>query len=118
MGRFGTDGDIVATFDVPIPAGRFDITDKRTAPMFIGVEKIGVEDTEIRIRFNRFQLGLMDARLALTDKHFVRILTEERFVGYIQLVPTPYESSLIYDHHHDEDFNEENENENENHEEE
>ena len=91
-----------AAFNVPHPASKVNPSDKRTVPIYIEVVKNGVEDTEIRIRFNRFKVGNLDTLLALKSEELKKAMHEGRFAGYVPLIPTEYERQLIEDYRHDE----------------
>ena len=91
-----------ATFNVPHPASRVNPQDRRTVPVYIEVVKSGVEETEIRIRFNRFKVGLPDALQTLESENLKKAMREGRFAGYVPLIPTEYERKLIEDYRHDE----------------
>lgn len=95
-----------ATFSIPHPASMYDPTDKRRIYIYFEAVKTGVEETEIRIRFDRFQSGLMDVLLALKDENLILAMRKDRFAGYVPLIQTPYESQLIHDYRHDEIFEE------------
>ena len=90
------------SFDVPHPASKHDHSDKRTVPVYIDVVKSGIEETEIRIRFNRYKIGCSDALKTLKSKSLKKAMREIRFVGEIPLIPTEYERMLIEDYRHDE----------------
>ena len=90
------------SFDVPHPASKHNHSDKRTVPVYIDVVKSGAEDTEIRIRFNRFKVGSADALLALKSEELKKAMHEGRFAGYVPLIPTEYERQLLEDYRHDE----------------
>lgn len=91
-----------ATFSLPHPATKVNPKETRHIPIFVEVVKTGVEDTELRVRFDRFEAGLLDALLALNDHMLKAVINEGRFAGYVPLIQTPYESQLIYDYRHDE----------------
>ena len=90
------------SFDVPHPASKHDHSDKRTVPVYIEVVKSGIEETEIRIRFNRYEVGLPDAQQTLESENLKKAMREKRFAGEIPLIPTEYERKLIEDYRHDE----------------
>ena len=91
-----------AVFNVPHPASKVNHSDKRTVPVYIDVVKCGIEETEIRIRFNRFKVGNLDTLLALKSEELKKAMHEGRFAGYVPLIPTEYERKLIEDYRHDE----------------
>jgi len=91
-----------AVFNVPHPASKQNHSDKRTVPVYIDVVKSGIEDTEIRIRFNRFKVGEFDTLLELKSEELKKAMEKGRFAGAIPLIPTEYERKLIEDYRHDE----------------
>jgi len=91
-----------AVFNVPHPASKQNHSDKRTVPVYIDVVKSGIEDTEIRIRFNRFKVGRPVALETLGSEILNNAMLKERFAGEIPLIPTEYERMLIEDYRHDE----------------
>lgn len=91
-----------ATFSFPHPASMYDPTDKRRNYVFVEVIKSSVEDTEVRISFDRFQIGFLDVMLAMRDENLILAMSKERMAGFVPLIQTPHESQLIYDHRHDE----------------
>ena len=90
------------SFDVPHPASKQNHSDKRTVPVYIDVVKSGIEETEIRIRFNRYGVGCSDALQTLESENLKNAMRENRFAGEIPLIPTEYERKLIEDYRHDE----------------
>jgi len=94
---------IVASLSVPHPAAQFDTTDKRTVPIFIDVVKSEVEETEIRIRFNRFEVSLISVLNAIANEKLTEMLFINRYLGLAgPLNQNEYEKNLIYDYKHDE----------------
>ena len=90
------------SFDVPHPASKQNHSDKRTVPVYIDVVKSGIEETEIRIRFNRFKVGTLDMLSALKCERLWTTMCEDGFAGFAPLIPTEYERKLIEDYRHDE----------------
>jgi|GEM_PF-3802737 hypothetical protein len=90
------------SFDVPHPASKQNHSDKRTVPVYIEVVKSGIEETEIRIRFNRFKVGRPVALETLGSEILKKAMREGRFAGDIPLIPTEYEKQSLEDYRHDE----------------
>ncbi len=90
------------SFNVPHPASKHNHSDKRMVPVYIDVVKCGAEDTEIRIRFNRYKVGRPVALKTLKSKSLKKAMRENRFAGNIPLIPTEYEKLLLEDYRHDE----------------
>lgn len=100
---------LVADFSLPHPARRFDPMDRRRVPVRVQVTKIGVEGTEIRVCFNRFEVSLLDALACMCNVKLTHEVTLHRFADFsLPLIPTKYETDLIWDKKHDEDFTSEN----------
>ena len=94
---------IVATLSAPHPAAQFDPTDKRRANIYVDVVKSEVEETEIRIRFNRFELSLINVLNAIANEKLTEMLFIMRYLGLAcPLIQNEYEKTLIYDYKHDE----------------
>ena len=91
-----------ATFSFPHPASKYDPTEKRRNYVFFEAVKTGVEETEIRIRFNRFEMGLLDVRLMMLNDTLERALRNNRFANYMPLIPSYYEKCIIADFKHKE----------------
>ena len=93
---------LTTSFDVPHPASKHDHSDKRTVPVYIEVVKSGIEETEIRIRFNRYEVGCSDALKTLESENLKNAMREGRFAGDTPLIPTEYEKQSLEDYRHDE----------------
>ena len=94
---------VQATVAVPLHSSKFDPTDKRKSFINIKAIKRSIEETEITICFNRFEVGTLDVYLALLSNQFGRRLSDERIAGScFPLYMDDYERELIYDHKHDE----------------
>jgi hypothetical protein len=94
---------LVADFSFPHPARRFDPMDRRRVPVRVQVTKEGVEETEVRISFNRFEVSLLDALACMCNVKLTHEVTLHRFADFsLPLIPTKYEMDLIWDNKHDE----------------
>lgn len=94
---------LVADFSLPHPARRYDTSDLRRVPIRVQVTKDGVEGTEIRVNFNRFEVSWLDAIEVLSMARLTSVAVMHRFTGFIlPLTPTKYEADLIWDREHDE----------------
>lgn len=94
-------------FSLPHPASEFNPMERRTVPVFFDVVKKNTKDTEIRIRFNRYEVGNTDIIACLKDITFRILMDNNRFLGWVPFVPTLFEQKLIEDRTHDEMYYEE-----------